>query len=578
MDLEFNGYSLTLILLGLLTLLIAVVVFRRQGNAIHSFGYIMVCIAIWAITYGFELASSTLEAMLFWIDIEYIGISYLPAFWIIFVFRFIGKDHWLKSPRSTAIFAFSTLTFIIVCTNDFHHLQYKYVEVFRGGPFPMLHDVWGPWYLVHTFYFYIMLSWGLYLLVNTFRNADPVFKKQIRIILVSALIPWLVNLFYLMGYKPYQEIDLTPFAFILTSLGIGLGLLRFGLFDIVPIARSKVLEAMQEGVMVVSSKNLVVDANTTMKMLLGDNSINLIGKDIDRLGILPIDFKDIARGASGRKIELSLPTAKGKKYFAVTITTIYERNTVYSGYILLFRDVTDRKEAEESLKSLNQLKDKLFSIISHDLRSPLNTLMGIVTMSSEGDITESELKSFMPEISKNLGYTSGLVDNLLYWAKSQLSGETIHPTDFDIYDTVEHVVELFQKVADEKELKIINGVKQYTVIHADENMIQAVFRNLVSNAIKFSKVSGEIHITATNQAGFTSICIRDNGVGIKDEDMNKLFALETFTTRGTINEKGTGLGLLLCKDFIEKNNGLIWAESKWGEGSKFCFKLPNNLK
>ena len=442
----------------------------------------------------------------------------------------------------------------------------------------MLSDEWGPWYLVHTFYFYIMLAWGLYLLFVTFRNADRIFKKQIKLIFVSALIPWFVNLLYLLGYKPYQEIDMTPFAFILTSLIIGIGLLRFGLFDIVPIARSKVIEAMKEGVMVINSIGKVVDANPKMKLLLSSYTSQLIGAGIKELHVFNGKFDNILEKGYDGKIELKLNIGNEEKYFAVTITPLYEKNTVYSGYILLFRDVTDRKEAEEKLKSLNQLKDKLFSIISHDLRSPLNTLMGIVTMSSEGQITEAELKSFMPEISKNLGYTSGLVDNLLYWSKSQLSGETIHPTDFDIHDTAEHVVELFQKIASEKELRIINSIHQFTVIHADENMIQAVFRNLVSNAIKFSKHGGEICITASAEPGFTSVCIRDTGVGIKEEDLSKLFAVETFTTRGTDDEKGTGLGLLLCKDFIEKNNGTIWVESVFGQGSKFCFKLPNNIK
>lgn len=575
MQLEFNSYAIVLIVLGMLTLFIAAIVFRRQGAAVHSFGHIMVGIAIWAIAYGFELASLTQEDMLFWINIEYIGISFLPALWMVFVLKFVGKDKWLKPFWLVMMFKLPVATLLLVWTNEFHHLHYKSTSVYYGGPFPLLSDEWGPWYLVHTFYFYILLAWGIYLLLVTFNKADVIFRRQIWIILISALVPWFVNLLYLLGYKPYQEIDLTPFAFILTAMGIGWGLLRFGLFDIVPIARSKVLEAMKEGVMVVNAKYHIVDANPRMKTLLDEYTSNPVGMHIDSLDVLPAKFSDILSTSVDSKIELQLDIKGEKKYFAVTITSLYEKKTVYTGYILLFRDVTDRHIAEERLAALNQLKDRLFSIIAHDLRSPLNTLMGIITMANEGQITEAELKVLIPELSKNLGYTTGLVDNLLLWSKSQLTGEKIHATNFDIYDTTEHVIELFQKTASEKNLVIFNGIKPNTNIHADENMIQAVFRNLVSNAIKFSKVNGEIRITATNENGFTSVCIRDNGVGIKKEDMNKLFGLETFTTRGTSDEKGTGLGLLLCKDFIEKNGGIIWAESKPGEGSKFCFKLPN---
>lgn len=574
MDFKLNGYAVTLILLGLLTLFISGILFKRLGRAIHSFGYVMAGIAIWAISYGLELASGNLTAMLFWINIEYIGISFLPALWIVFILKFIGKDKLLSAPWLTAIFFIPVLTLSLVATNHFHHLYYLKVEVDNSGPFPLLSLEPGIWYRVHTVYFYIMLFLGLYLLLVTFKNADAVYKKQNNIIIFSALIPWFVNLLYLLGYKPYNHIDLTPFAFILTSLGIGFGLLRFSLFDIVPIARSKIIDAMKEGVLVINSNYRVVDVNANMKNMLRAYTSAFIGADIGALGILPDNFKDILLEKIENKIELKLNVNGVEKYYAVTITSLYEKDTVYSGYILLFRDVTDRKQAEEKLQTLNKLKDRLFSIIAHDLRSPLNTLMGIITMTNDGHITEAELKSFIPEIAKSLGYTTGLVDNLLIWSKSQLTGEKIHPTDFDIYDTAEYVIELFRKTASEKRLNIVNGLNPQTIIHADENMIQAVFRNLVSNAIKFSRVDGEICITTKTEPGYITICIRDNGVGIKEEDMAKLFAMETFTTRGTGDEKGTGLGLLLCKDFVEKNKGTIWAESDLGKGSKFCFRLP----
>lgn len=574
MTFDFNAYALVLILSGIVTLAIAGVVFRRAGGAVHSFGYVMSGIAIWAIAYGFELASTTLGQMLFWINIEYIGIGFLPALWLVFILRFIGRERWLNAFGLFMIFILPVTTLLLVWTNEYHHLHYSKVWLDTTGPFPMLGIEPGVWYMVHTAFFYVILALGFSFLFVTFKNADPVFKRQNRMILFSALIPWFVNLLYLFGFRPYSHFDATPFAFILTALFISIGLLRFGLFDIVPIARTKVVEAMQEGVLVINRNCRIVDANGKMKSMLRQTTPRIIGADINTLGIFEDNFKDIVTEDIGSKKEVRLQVDGRYEYFAVTITPLHQKRTIYGGYILLFRNVTERKGYEDSLQSLNKLKDRLFSLIAHDLRSPLNTLMGIISMSNEGYISQDELKELLPEISKNLGYTSGLVDNLLQWSKSQLAGEKIHPIDFDIYDTTEYVVELFRKVASDKKVDIKNDIKPGTLIYADENMIQAVCRNLISNAIKFSRQDGEIVVNASTGAGFTTICIKDNGVGIKEDDVPKLFGLENFTTRGTEDEKGTGLGLILCRDFIERNGGLIWAESIVGEGSKFCFKLP----
>ncbi len=573
MTFDFNVYSLILILSGMLTLVLSGVVFRRLGGAVHSFGYVMLGIGVWAVAYGLELASGTLNQMLFWVNVEYLGIAFLPALWLVFILKFIGRERWLNPFGLFMIFKIPVATLLLAWTNPYHHWYYDNVTVDTSGPFPMLHLDVGIWYRIHTAFFYVTLALGIYFLVVTFRSADMVFKKQNRLILVSALIPWLVNLLYLLGLRPYANLDLTPFAFILTSSFIGIGLLRFGLFDIVPVARTKVVEAMQEGVLVVNNGCRIVDANNRMRQML-QGSRRIIGSHINDLGLFVERFEDLVAAGGETRKETKFNVDGRREYFAVTITPLYQRKTVYSGYILLFRNVTERKNYEESLDSLNKLKDRLFSLIAHDLRSPLNTLMGIISMSNEGYISPDELQELLPEISKNLGYTSGLVDNLLQWSKSQLAGEKMYPVDFDIHDTAEHIAELFRNTATSKQLEIRNEISIGTRIHADENMIQAVFRNLVSNAIKFSRPGGIITLSTSTGADFTTVCIRDNGVGIKEDDIPKLFGMENFSTRGTQDEKGTGLGLILCRDFVEKNGGLIWAESTVGEGSRFCFKLP----
>lgn len=573
MILNFNVFSLILISAGLLTFYMSLSIFRKLGGAVYSFGYIMGAIALWAIGYGIELSCTSLEAMLFWVNVEYLGIAVLPALWMIFVLTYIGKGNRVTRQLLAGIFMVPVITILLVWTNNTHHLHYASVSVSQVDNYTLLNIVPGVWYQVFTSYFYVMLAMGIYFLVRQSRFAPIIYRKQYRAIIASALIPWAVNLLYLLGLRPLGHIDLTPFAFICTALIIAVGLQRYQLFDIVPVARGKVMEAMQEGVLIIDVLGRVVDANIRMKQILGKKAGEVIGRNIRELQISAPALELLSKRVDSEKLDIELNNGL---FYSVTVTSLYEEKE-YSGQLLLFRDVTERKHFEQNLESLNMLKDRLFSIISHDLRSPLNTLMNILSLTNEGHITEKELKEMLPEISKNLGYTTNLVNNLLQWSKSQLKGETIHPVQFDVYYTIQEVLPLMQNQAAAKQVAIVNTVQQGAMLYADEPMIQGVLRNLLSNAIKFSQLKGTITLSSVTGAAETTVCIADEGVGIAPDDLQKLFGVENFTTRGTINEQGTGLGLLLCKDFVERNNGRIWAESEPGKGSRFYFSLPSGF-
>jgi PAS domain S-box-containing protein len=573
MHLPNNLFAITLILSGIVTLGVSWMIFKRTSGAIRCFGYMMLTIAIWAISYGCELSSDRLSQMLFWINIEYIGISYLPPFWIVFVLGFTGKDNWLTKTNLLLIFSVPTITLLMVWTNALHHLHYSSVSVDNSGPFPLLSIKAAIWYRIHTIYFYLMVIAGILLIITRFRKADAFIKKQNRIILFGALVPWLVNILYLLNLRPFGHLDLTPFAFIASSLIIATGLLGFKLFDIVPIARGKIIEALQEGILVLDAQNRVIDINPEMRKIMGVRTDHIIGKKPEHLFPGFAELNDTVNDKDNSHIEIKM--ADGR-FFSVTLTSLFERQTVYSGKIMLFRDITDRKQSEDKLHELNQLKDRLFSIISHDLRAPLLSLMDILSMANNGMVTDEEFRGYLPTLSKNIGYTSGLVENLLQWSKSQLEGTVINAIPFDIKDNATYIVNSFGQIAADKGVLLKSNILLATIVYADMDMIQAVLRNLVSNAIKFCSAGDKIIIDAEIKRDIATIWIADTGVGIAPDNIEKLFSTNNFTTRGTTNEQGTGLGLLLCKDFIEKNNGIIWAESKQGHGSSFYFTLPVN--
>ena len=250
-----------------------------------------------------------------------------------------------------------------------------------------------------------------------------------------------------------------------------------------------------------------------------------------------------------------------------------------------FIDITDRKHAEEALQNseaelreLNATKDKFFSIIAHDLKSPFNSILGFseILKDEARDLDIDSIVEYAGIINSSVLHTFGLLENLLDWARMQQGRIPFEPQKILLNSIVNAEFEGLKNSADQKNIELNNYINQNLIITADENMISTVLRNLVSNAIKFTPNGGEVKVEASVEDDNVKISVSDTGIGIKPETIRKLFKIETsFTTRGTENEKGTGLGLLLCKEFVEKHGGKVWVESAVGKGSCFNFTLHN---
>jgi len=241
--------------------------------------------------------------------------------------------------------------------------------------------------------------------------------------------------------------------------------------------------------------------------------------------------------------------------------------------ISLQKDEIEKQAVD--LRELNALKDKLFSIIAHDLRSPLFSLVTMLTMVKDGSFSAEEEKHIFNELSKNVEYNTELLENLLNWSSSQMKGNAINPITFGIHELTSNKINLYEEAANQKGIKLINSTNINTEVFADKDMIELVLRNLITNAIKFSKNGDKITISSTVSRDSVEVCVADNGMGISQEVIGKLFGKNVFTTRGTLNEKGTGLGLILCRDFVHINGGRIWVDSIESKGSKFFFTLPS---
>jgi len=385
---------------------------------------------------------------------------------------------------------------------------------------------------------------------------------------------------------------------------------------------NEITSVIGDGIFMMDSDGILKFSNPEFSKLLGYTTEELEGKEIhdiihkhDKNQGTNCQIKNVIKTGKTIRVAEDYFLTKHEQFLPVSyVVSPLKRNDNIVGCVVAFHDITERIRAEEEtkrfvqelqfnkqlmeenamefarlneklsesesqLQETNNSKDKFFSIISHDLRSPFTSIIGFAEVMIEDieNLSKSEIKEFTSSIYKSAKNIQNLLENLLQWSRVQTGRIEYNPIKFDLSNLVNDVVALFQVMAARKKINLLNEVEENYQIIADKFMIDTVLRNLVSNAIKFTHQSGEIKICANENIskGNLQISVSDSGLGIKEEILQKLFKIdENITTRGTEKEKGTGIGLILCKEFIEKHNGQIWVESKLGEGSQFKFNIP----
>ncbi|MGZ3776500.1 MAG: tetratricopeptide repeat-containing sensor histidine kinase, partial [Mucilaginibacter sp.] len=286
---------------------------------------------------------------------------------------------------------------------------------------------------------------------------------------------------------------------------------------------------------------------------------------IQRQGLLSIIFFAIILGM----IAVLIVYYKAKRKQQKINMMLEERNNE------VLHQKTDLNTQADKLNDLNTLKDRLISVLAHDLRAPLSTLRGLFGLLEDDSITHEQFLEMIPQALKKLEYTSDFLDTLLFWINSQMDNFNSSTKSFTIKEIASFEVHNYQEQAAEKGIKLVDNVPDEMTVAADPNSIRIVIRNLITNAIKFSKQDDTINVTAHYQDEKNILLsIKDTGVGMSEKQLNKLFKSKVDSGTGTNNESGTGMGLLFCKDLIEKCNGKIWVESEQGSGTEFFFTLP----
>jgi signal transduction histidine kinase len=582
MDLIFNPFSITLIFSGLLVGCLSLIIAFKMEDGTKWVAITMICGAIWGVFYGLELSATKLETILIYIYIEYFGISFLGASWLIFALKYTEIDLNKYKVGIFFILVIPALTFIFVITNEFHHFHYiSYKLVSVGGIIGLKTEV-GPWYIVHVIYSYIVFLLGNFIIWKRFRFSDPLFRTQTKLIFIAGLFPVLFNALYQFGiYKPFEIIDLTPYAFLFSYMILGIAIIWYQLFSIKPIAKNIIFEAITKGVLVLDNRQRIEDFNHMIFVFFPNQKSISIGTNAKLIFEPYPDLLNILDSTEKQILEIRLDQQADSRIAFVEIIPLKDKGSVQEGTILLFEDITETINTKNlliaqktELQQLNNLKDKYFSIISHDLKGPIFSVKELINLTQTGLISNEEFIELLPEVSKNMENVAQLLENLLAWTSSQLRGEQVILETFDIKKVLTRQKQILGRIAAEKNINInIDIPEEEFRVAGDKNMVDLIIRNLINNALKFSRPSSEIVISVELEGNLTKISIKDFGSGISEENLKKINDGISFTTKGQNNENGTGLGLILVREYIKKNSGKLEVESTAGVGSKFSIYL-----
>lgn len=337
---------------------------RYTRTGVAALPFLLLATTVYVFGYAFELTNSTLHGMLFWIKVEYLGISMIPPLWIIAVIQYAGKDKWLTSFRVAALFFIPVITLVLNYTNDYHHLYYSAVSV-NNELFPHLWIKRGAWYWVNILYINASLVYCAYLLVKMWLGVkQPAYRRQIAVMLAGSLVPWAGNIIYQSGNSPYG-LDLSPFAFTISALIFSWGVFRYQIFEIVPIARDIVFESMRDGVLVLDNFNRIVDFNNVAQNIIEDLSSDKIGCPVQE--VLKSYPKLLEQIFSSPDVQEDFQIYQGEKrcYYNFRFWPVIDHQKRLLGKTVVFADITEHVILLDKLRTL-AITDNLTNVFNRN--------------------------------------------------------------------------------------------------------------------------------------------------------------------------------------------------------------------
>lgn len=556
--------------------------FRRSVEVKHLI-FVEFFVAIWAFTYGMEFSTNDLATKIFWSKMSYLGIAVLPVFHFLFMTAFSQNMKVVQSPYINLLFIIPLITVILVFTNEKHLLIWT--NVYADPVKNLAHYEHGAWFWIFYAFTEILLFSGLFNLVRSAHKFTSYYRSQTIVLLIASFFPIVSNLMYVTKINPFPGFDWTPVSFVLTGLIISLGVIHYKMFDLVPMAKSKLLDIMNDGVIVVNADGFIEDCNPAIYKIFNRQHKALLQVQFNKV------FKDYPELVDGLEnniasIKLKIKQNNTDKYFHVNFSPIY-RNKKYTGSLLLFHDITSVHQAEQELKSTNkqlmleiEKREKLIEdldsfahTVAHDLRNSLGSIFSASQIME--DIIKQNDNKLLFELTNLINNSAGksiqITKELLLLATTDKQNIEIHKLNMNeiISKALKQLADLTIKYNAEvilpAEWHIANGYAPW---------VEEIWTNYISNAIKYGGTPPKVTLGSERiSSSEIMFWVKDNGEGLKSDDQKKLF--NNFVRLEPGRAEGYGLGLTIVKKIVEKLNGKVGIKSEGdGNGSVFYFTMP----
>lgn len=584
-----QAYIIALRIVAVSNFAISVYAWRHRENTVaaRSFSLLLLAIAIWAGGYSIELEHSTVAAVRAWGHITYLGVTYTSLLWFIFAVQYADWRDLLSRRNVCLLSILPTLSLIVNWTNQWHHWYYTSYQIIIEGDIARLQFTRGAlsWFFIANSYLLLLL--GTLVLAWLFIRSPRPYRNQLGIILTGAMIPWLANIVHLSEADVFLHLDTTPMAFSITGVLIAWGLFKFRLFDIVPIARDKVMENIHDGVIILDNRLRIVDLNAQAEEFFPITMEALVGRPIATVLSGQLGLDDLYQAEEETHTPVTIMVASVQCDYDLYLSPLRDQQEKLSGWLLVLHDVTERNRYVQDLRQQaielekrNAELDAFAHTVAHDLKNPLTTIIGFSLWLEKNvaHISTAKSEENLQRISKGGQKMVSIIDELLLLSNVRSKDDiNIAPLDMaDVVAAAQH--QLSVMIAEYHSSITVPEVWPTAMGYAP--WIEEVWVNYISNALKYGGTPPQVILGATRvattdkQVTHYRFWVRDNGAGLSAEQQNQLFT--EFTRLEQTRALGHGLGLSIVKRIIEKLDGQVGVESEVSGGSKFWFDLPVN--
>ncbi|MFB9276241.1 histidine kinase N-terminal 7TM domain-containing protein [Cohnella cellulosilytica] len=555
---------------------------KRHLPVVRTMIVLMLAAAFYAFGYALEVLSRNLNEFKLSLQIEYLGIPFVSTLWLILVIQFTGAAAGYRKRLTVALMIVPACVFGFHLTNDWHHLVYERYILNTDTPVPLYTTVKGIWYKVHMLYNYSVMLCGLLLFIPMYLRSLPATRKQIVVLALGAAAPMLLNAVFFFGVA----VDLTPFGFVLSGIAYVWGIYRFNLLRLMPLAQAKIFDTIRDGVIVIDGEDRIVNFNrSALSVLSGLGGASRYPEHAEKVLAgypeLLANLRDAGSGES--RFPFRRLDGERLRHYHCSVTPIQDSDEMPLGKILMFNEITELKENESRLREktrqlaeLNAFKDKLFTVVAHDIRDPIALLVSLTELlGEERAAVDREHDELFLELKEQVRSTFQLVEHLLDWYRSQKGQVQFRPMSWNLQQVVRQALSLARAKADMKRIAMTESVGEQLVVQADKEMLDLILRNLLANAIKYTGIGGAIEIGAALENGAVVVAVRDNGTGIDPHVSEQLQMEQPFFKPSSSEDDSANarFGLVLAREFLRIHGGRLWFHSVPGKGTTFYFSL-----